>query len=278
MVDKESDIRPIGYGAMLMEGLVGIMSIIAASAMHPGDYFAINTSPQVFATLGLTVTNLPALESAVQETVAGRTGGAVSLAVGMAQIFAGLPGMRHLLDYWYHFAIMFEALFILTTIDTGTRVARFLVQELFGRIHEPWGKPDWMPGSFLATTIVVLSSSRRRRIEKTDESLIDDRFPQHLSARKATNPHYEIVCVPATAFDQLCNAIATQLSQRRIGRKATSPPRPFRVPIHLVARVFMMCDIRRTMSHRSPVCVRVSDEGVTAVKGNVEPLMTVGGP
>ena len=155
MIDKESDIRPIGYGAMLMEGLVGIVSIIAASAMHPGDYFAINTSPAVFATLGLTVTNLPALEAAVQETVAGRTGGAVSLAIGMAQIFAGLPGMRHLLDYWYHFAIMFEALFILTTIDAGTRVARFLVGEFLGQAYPPFARHDWLPGAMVSTLLVV---------------------------------------------------------------------------------------------------------------------------
>jgi carbon starvation protein len=155
MIDKESDIRPIGYGAMLMEGLVGIVSIIAASAMHPGDYFAINTSPAVFATLGMTVTNLPALEAAVQETVAGRTGGAVSLAIGMAQIFAGLPGMRHLLDYWYHFAIMFEALFILTTIDAGTRVARFLVGEFLGRAYAPFARHDWLPGAMISTLLVV---------------------------------------------------------------------------------------------------------------------------
>jgi carbon starvation protein len=155
MIDRESDIRPIGYGAMLMEGLVGIMSIIAASAMHPGDYFAINTPPAVFATLGLSVTNLPALEAAVQETVAGRTGGAVSLAIGMAQIFAGLPGMRGLLDYWYHFAIMFEALFILTTIDAGTRVARFLVGEFLGRAYPPFARHDWMPGAMVSTSLVV---------------------------------------------------------------------------------------------------------------------------
>jgi carbon starvation protein len=155
MIDKESDIRVIGYGAMLTEGLVGIMSIIAASAMHPGDYFAINTSPAVFATLGMNVTNLPALEAAVRETVTGRTGGAVSLAIGMAQIFAGLPGMRHLLDYWYHFAIMFEALFILTTIDAGTRVARFLVGEFLGRAYAPFGRHDWMPGAMVSTGLVV---------------------------------------------------------------------------------------------------------------------------
>src|SRR5256886_13637852 len=90
MIDKESDIRVIGYGAMLMESVVGVMAIVAASAMHPGDYFAINTPPAVFATLGLSVTNLPALEAAVRESVTGRTGGAVSLALGMAQIFADL--------------------------------------------------------------------------------------------------------------------------------------------------------------------------------------------
>ena len=155
MIDRESDIRVIGYGAMLMEGLVGIMAIIAASAMQPGDYFAINTSPTVFATLGMSVTNLPGLEAAVRETVTGRTGGAVSLAIGMAQIFAGLPGMRHLLDYWYHFAIMFEALFILTTIDAGTRVARFLVGEFLGRGYAPFARHDWIPGAMLSTGLVV---------------------------------------------------------------------------------------------------------------------------
>jgi len=157
MIDKESDIRPIGYGAMLMEGVVGIVSIIAASAMHPGDYFAINTPPEVFEKLGMAVTNLPALEAAVHETVTGRTGGAVSLAVGMAQIFAGLPGMQHLLDYWYHFAIMFEALFILTTIDAGTRVARFLVGEFLGRAYPPFGRHDWMPGAMVSTGLVVVA-------------------------------------------------------------------------------------------------------------------------
>jgi carbon starvation protein len=155
MIDKESDIRVIGYGAMLMEGVVGIVSIIAASAMHPGDYFAINTSPAVFSTLGMTVTNLPALEAAVRESVTGRTGGAVSLAIGMAQIFSGLPGMRHLMDYWYHFAIMFEALFILTTIDAGTRVARFLVGEFLGRAYAPFGRHDWIPGAMVSTGLVV---------------------------------------------------------------------------------------------------------------------------
>jgi carbon starvation protein len=155
MIDRESDIRPIGYGAMLIEGLVGIVALIAATAMFPGDYFAINTPPAAFAHLGIPAVNLPQLESAVGEAVAGRTGGAVSLAMGIAQIFSGLPGMRGLMDYWYHFAIMFEALFILTTIDTGTRVARFLVQEFLGQFHAPMGRQDWMPGSIVSTLLVV---------------------------------------------------------------------------------------------------------------------------
>jgi len=157
MIDRESDIRPIGYGAMLIEGLVGIVSLIAATAMFPGDYFAINTPPAAFANLGIPVVNLPQLEAAVGEQVAGRTGGAVSLAVGIAQIFSGLPGMRGLMDYWYHFAIMFEALFILTTIDTGTRVARFLVQEFFGRFYKPMARQEWLPGSVVSTLVVVFA-------------------------------------------------------------------------------------------------------------------------
>jgi carbon starvation protein len=159
MIDRESDIRPIGYGAMLVEGLVGIVSLVAATAMFPGDYFAINTAPATFAGLGIPVVNLPDLQAAVGESVAGRPGGAVSLAVGIAQIFSGLPGMRGLMDYWYHFAIMFEALFILTTIDTGTRVARFLVQEFLGRFYTPMARQDWIPGSVVSTLIVVCSWS-----------------------------------------------------------------------------------------------------------------------
>jgi len=159
MIDKESDIRPIGYGSMLIEGLVAVMALIAASAMHPGDYYAINTSAAVFETLNQPVVNLPELESAVGESVAGRTGGAVSLAVGMAQIFSSLPGMRGLMDYWYHFAIMFEALFILTTIDAGTRVGRFLVGEFIGRGFPKMADHSWVPGSIISTSLVVVSWS-----------------------------------------------------------------------------------------------------------------------
>ncbi len=155
MIDKETDIRPIGYGAMLMEGLVGIMALIAAASMHPGDYFAINTPPAVYEKLGQQVVNLPDLEAQVGETVTGRTGGAVSLAVGMAQILGALPGMRGFVDYWYHFAIMFEALFILTVIDAGTRVGRFLVGEFLGRAYKPFARQQWIPGSIITTLLVV---------------------------------------------------------------------------------------------------------------------------
>jgi carbon starvation protein len=155
MIDKETDIRPIGYGAMLIEGLVGVLALIAATALFPADYYAINTSPEVYATLGMQPVNLHALELAVGESVVGRTGGATSLAVGMAQIFSALPGMSGFLAYWYHFAIMFEALFILTTIDAGTRIGRFLLQEFLGRAYKPFANPAWIPGSILSTAAIV---------------------------------------------------------------------------------------------------------------------------
>ncbi|MEW6732439.1 MAG: carbon starvation protein A [Acidobacteriota bacterium] len=156
MIERESDMRPIAYGAMLIEGLVGITSLIAASALYPGDYFAINVPAQKFAQLGLEMQSLPNLAQEIGEQLQGRTGGGVSLAVGMAQIFSGLPAMKGLISYWYHFAIMFEALFILTTIDTGTRVARFLVQEFFGRVYKPFERTDWLPGSLISTALVVV--------------------------------------------------------------------------------------------------------------------------
>jgi carbon starvation protein len=155
MLDKETDARFIGYGAMVCESIVGILALVAACSMHPGDYFAINTPPEVFSKLGLTTVNLDTFSQEVGEKLAGRTGGAVSLAVGMAQIFRGIPGMSTLMGYWYHYAIMFEALFILTTVDAGTRVARFVMQELLGRVYKPFHDTAWLPGS-LATTFVVV--------------------------------------------------------------------------------------------------------------------------
>jgi carbon starvation protein len=240
MIDKESDCRAIGYGSMLMEGLVGITALLAACAMPQEDYVAINTNPQVavvasatsggtglvrsvddlakldpvmtthdrqllglrpgedaasladkkvilanalalsnrtlaaldyhvdaeaaratmlddadFARLGVKVKELPALQRQSDEVVAARTGGAVSLAVGMARVFSGLPGMGTLLAYWYHFAIMFEALFILTAIDTGTRIGRFLMQEFMGRAAPELGKSTSKVGGLMATGIIV---------------------------------------------------------------------------------------------------------------------------
>ncbi len=240
MIDKERDCRPIGYGAMLMEGLVGITALVAACAMPQDDYVAINTNPEIavvaegtprgeglartatdlarldavldphdrellglspganatsltgkkvplsralslsnaslaaldyhvdanapratmlddqdFARLGVKVKELPAMQREADEVVAARTGGGVSLAIGMARVFNGLPGMGALLSYWYHFAIMFEALFILTTIDTGTRIGRFLMQEFMGRAWPELGKSTSRAGAFVATGLVV---------------------------------------------------------------------------------------------------------------------------
>ena len=132
MIDRERDILPISYGAMVLEGFVGVIALIAACALHPADYFAINSKPEVFAGLGMAVQNLHALEAQVGESLAGRPGGAVSLAVGMAQIFSSLPFLKGLMSFWYHFAIMFEAMFVLTLIDTGTRVTRYMLQEVGG--------------------------------------------------------------------------------------------------------------------------------------------------
>jgi carbon starvation protein len=156
MLDKERDARFIGYGAMVAESLVAVLSLIAACSLFPGDYFAINVPPDAFAKLGMHSVNLNMFSAEVGENLAGRTGGAVSLAVGMAQIFRGLPGMARLMGYWYHYAIMFEALFILTTIDTGTRVARYVLQELLGKVHTPFANAKWVPGNLVTTTLVVL--------------------------------------------------------------------------------------------------------------------------
>ncbi len=240
MVDKESHCRVIGYGSMLLEGLVGITALIAACVMPPEDYVAINTDPKVpmvasaethgaglarskaeliaadprlsahdrqilglapgesiarlsdsrqsaskllslsngalsalgygvdpqarhattlgdadFARLGITVSELPALSERAGEVVAARTGGGVSLAIGMARVFSGLPGMNTLIAYWYHFAIMFEALFILTTIDTGTRIGRFLLQELLARIQPELGRPSSVASGVGSTLAIV---------------------------------------------------------------------------------------------------------------------------
>ena len=139
MISRESDIRLIGFGAMLVEAVVSIMALIAATVLLPGDYFAINVPVDVFQKLGLGTTQLAEIERMTGEALAGRTGGAVSLAAGMSVILSSIPGMKALMGYWYHFAIMFEALFILTTVDTGTRVARYIFEEL-AKMANPRGR------------------------------------------------------------------------------------------------------------------------------------------
>ena len=163
MIDKESHARTIGYGAMLIEGLVGVVALIAACSLAPGDYFAINTDlntaaryEQKLASMGYRPTELSNYEMETGEQLQGRAGGAVSLAVGISQIFTGIPFFRSLVSFWYHFAIMFEALFILTTIDAGTRIARFLLQEIGGKLWPQVGKQDWLPGSVVASALSVM--------------------------------------------------------------------------------------------------------------------------
>lgn len=189
MVDRESDVRPIGYGAMLMEGVVGIVALVAAASMEPTVYYDINTplqrlgDPQLQPKLdrmyaefgaakGPDLAHLPVegrqrdlaeIEQMVgNEALRGRTGGAVTLAVGMADIltdasrwFSDPKVVEGFFSYWYHFAIMFEALFILTTIDTGTRIARFMLQEAMGRVIPSWEKPDHLTASIVATGLVT---------------------------------------------------------------------------------------------------------------------------
>jgi carbon starvation protein len=159
MIKREPDVRMIGFGAMLAEGFVAIIAVIAATVLIPGDYFAINThlGADALAALGFAPSRIAELSSLVGVNVAGRPGGAVSLAVGMAYIFSALPGMRGLMPYWYNFALMFEALFILTTVDTGTRVARYIVQEFGGRVYAPLGRFNWGPGVVVSSAVVVLA-------------------------------------------------------------------------------------------------------------------------
>jgi carbon starvation protein len=169
MVSKESHARMIGYGGMLMESFVGIMAMIAACILDPGVYFAINAPPAIVGAgleaatntitgWGFTVTpaQMDFLAQQIGETsLLARAGGAPSLAVGMAHIFSSLIGGSGLLALWYHFAIMFEALFILTTIDTGTRVGRFMLQELAGHVWHPMRQTSWYPGVVISSGVIV---------------------------------------------------------------------------------------------------------------------------
>jgi carbon starvation protein len=169
MIRRDGQARLIGYGAMLMESFVGVMAMVAACAMTPGVYFAINSPAaivgatpeavsQTISSWGypLTAETMTGLAHAVgEQTLLNRAGGAPSLAVGMAQIFSNTIGGERLLSIWYHFAIMFEALFILTVLDAGTRVGRFMVQELGGRVWKPLGRMNWMPAILLSSALIV---------------------------------------------------------------------------------------------------------------------------
>jgi carbon starvation protein len=169
MIVRETHARFIGYGAMLLESFVGVMAMVAACSMTPGVYFAINSPASIvggtpeaaaatisgwgFPLAAHTMTDLAKLVG--EKTLLNRAGGAPSLAVGMAQIFSNTIGGDRLLSIWYHFAIMFEALFVLTVLDSGTRVARFMIQELGGRVWKPFARTSWMPGVFVSSAIVV---------------------------------------------------------------------------------------------------------------------------
>lgn len=155
MLELESQSRMIAYGGMLVEGFVGIMALISAVVLLPGDYFAINTPAAAFAKLNMPPVELSELSRLVGMDVAHRPGGAVSLAVGMAHVFSSIGGMKHLMSYWYQFAIMFEALFILTTIDAGTRVARYILQDIIGTyLYAPLKQTSWWPGILFTSALV----------------------------------------------------------------------------------------------------------------------------
>ncbi|GAA3473291.1 carbon starvation CstA family protein [Nonomuraea roseola] len=169
MIQKETQVRMIGYGAMLMESFVAVMAITAACLLSPGLYFAMNSpagvvgttvesAAQAVSNMGFVITpeQLQAAAQAVQEeTLIARTGGAPTLAVGISQIFSGFLGGAALQAFWYHFAIMFEALFILTTVDAGTRVGRFMLQDTLGNLWKPIGRVSWWPGLMAVSAIVV---------------------------------------------------------------------------------------------------------------------------
>ena len=169
MLAREGHVMPVGYGSMLLESFVAMMAMVAACALEPGVFFAVNspagivgaTADAATATIsswGFPVTSSTMAEMARhvgEETLFYRTGGAPSLALGMAQIFSRISGNEAVLRFWYHFAIMFEALFILTVIDAGTRVGRFMLQDSLGHVWKPLGRTSWMPSVLLNSALIV---------------------------------------------------------------------------------------------------------------------------
>ncbi|MDQ1013060.1 carbon starvation protein [Streptomyces sp. V4I23] len=169
LIQKESQVRVIGYGSMLTESFVAVMALIAACVLEPGLFYAMNSpaallgptvesASEAVKNLGFAITPdqlAAAAEAVEEETLVGRTGGAPTLAVGMAEIFATVFGGAGMKAFWYHFAIMFEALFILTTVDAGTRVGRFMLQDMLGNVWKPIGRVTWKPGIWITSAIVV---------------------------------------------------------------------------------------------------------------------------
>ncbi|CAA9445121.1 MAG: Carbon starvation protein A [uncultured Rubrobacteraceae bacterium] len=170
LIQKESQVRMIGYGAMLMESFVAVMALIAAAVLDPGLYFAMNapgtvtggtaeSAASAVTGLGFSVSAETLSSTAAnvgEESIISRTGGAPTLAVGMSQIFAGATAfLGGLQAFWYHFAIMFEALFILTTVDAGTRVGRFMLQDLAGNLYSPFRNTSWLPGNIITSAVIV---------------------------------------------------------------------------------------------------------------------------
>ncbi|ALJ38353.1 carbon starvation protein A [Azospirillum brasilense] len=157
LIDKWSDIRTVAFGGMLAECVVGVMALIAATSLHPADYFAINSSPAAFQALNMQVVDLPRLSQEIGLDLYGRTGGAVTLAVGMTEIFTRIPWFGTLASYFFQFVVMFEAVFILTAVDSGTRVARYLIQDLGGDLYAPLKRLDWVPGSIAASVLACVA-------------------------------------------------------------------------------------------------------------------------
>lgn len=162
MLNKEREILFVGYGAMLVEGFVALMALIAACTLMPGDYFAINTPKESYdaflaAHPSLHVVDIDYFSQKIGIDLHGRTGGAVSLAVGMAHIFNKIPYMDQLMAYWYNFAIMFEAVFILTAIDAGTRVGRFFLQEMLGSVIPKFNDKNWIPGIIISSLLFTFA-------------------------------------------------------------------------------------------------------------------------
>ncbi|WP_174715399.1 carbon starvation CstA family protein [Chryseobacterium arthrosphaerae] len=162
MLNREREILFVGYGAMLVEGFVALMALIAACTLMPGDYFAINTPKESYdaflaAHPSLHGVDIDYYSQKIGIDLHGRTGGAVSLAVGMAHIFNKIPYMDQLTAYWYNFAIMFEAVFILTAIDAGTRVGRFFLQEMLGSVMPKFNDKNWIPGIIISSLLFTFA-------------------------------------------------------------------------------------------------------------------------